>query len=349
MLVCEEIQRAGWDVLTALNIRINKHEDGRVLLNYNQIDSPKENPLVCECRALTLDESGGLIARSFSRFFNYGEAQNITKGFNWDSPITSYDKIDGSFIKVFYRDGWKIQTRASFGEDNMPSISCSWEYVVKECLKAGFFDSAPKHVTFVFELTSPFNQVVQIHTNTNLWLLTAFTGKNELSDDCVDFLAKDLSLLRPARHTFYDLKEVEKYIQDKCKEYVAFEGVVLKDNGGMRLKIKSSNYIALHRLNNNGNIYLDKHIIPLIMAGEIEEVAVYFPLVKEKAAEIQARIDVRMKEVDDYWYCFHDVDSRKKFAESVFGCRWKSLLFTAYTKGGHPRDYLTADFIERSL
>lgn len=27
--------------------------DNRVILNYNQLDSPKENPIVRECRALT--------------------------------------------------------------------------------------------------------------------------------------------------------------------------------------------------------------------------------------------------------------------------------------------------------
>ena len=26
------------------------HEDSRVILNYNQIDSPKQNPIVMECR-----------------------------------------------------------------------------------------------------------------------------------------------------------------------------------------------------------------------------------------------------------------------------------------------------------
>lgn len=58
-----------------LGITHNVHEDGRVILNYSQIDSPKQNPIVMECRGLILDKNNNweLVARSFPRFFNRGE------------------------------------------------------------------------------------------------------------------------------------------------------------------------------------------------------------------------------------------------------------------------------------
>lgn len=58
-----------------LGIKSNCHEDGRVILNYDQINSPKNNDLVRECRGLVLDKNNNweLVARSFSRFFNLGE------------------------------------------------------------------------------------------------------------------------------------------------------------------------------------------------------------------------------------------------------------------------------------
>jgi len=180
-------------------------------------------------------------------------------------------------------------------------------------------------------------------------LLAAFCGKYELVDDLVDELAKQTGLCRPNRHKFYDLMDAQYYIAGEAAKYSGFEGVVLKDVDGMRLKVKSDKYIALHRLFNNGNLLHDKNIIPLIIDGEVDEVATYFPLVRERADELKARIDVYMKEVDNYWFCFKDIESKKKFALAVDKCKWKSLLFLAYTKGGEPRDYLTTEFVIKFL
>ena len=56
MLTLDFIKQYGVDKLAELAIRINRHEDGRIILNYNQLDSPKTDPIVMECRALTVTE-----------------------------------------------------------------------------------------------------------------------------------------------------------------------------------------------------------------------------------------------------------------------------------------------------
>jgi len=62
-----------------LGIKATCHEDGRAILNYSQIDSPKQHPIVLECRGLVLDMNNNweLVARSFSRFFNRGEIVDV--------------------------------------------------------------------------------------------------------------------------------------------------------------------------------------------------------------------------------------------------------------------------------
>ena len=77
------IKTHGVDALTEhYNIKVKRHHsDGRIILNYDQINSPKENEIVGECRALTVTECGDLIARSLPRFFNAGEAPSITSKF----------------------------------------------------------------------------------------------------------------------------------------------------------------------------------------------------------------------------------------------------------------------------
>ena len=50
-----------------LGIKPTFHEDGRVLLNYHQIDSPKTHPMVMQCRQLTLDSNNNYELVAFAR------------------------------------------------------------------------------------------------------------------------------------------------------------------------------------------------------------------------------------------------------------------------------------------
>jgi tRNA splicing ligase len=73
------------------NLDIKEYESGLVVLNYNQINSPKYDPIVMECRGLILDskDSWKIVAKSFRRFFNYGEGDikypDVSKGIVFDS------------------------------------------------------------------------------------------------------------------------------------------------------------------------------------------------------------------------------------------------------------------------
>ena len=59
--------------------------DNRILLNYDQIKSPKTNRVVRDCRGLCLDKTDfSLISRSFGRFFNYTECPENDKNFDWN-------------------------------------------------------------------------------------------------------------------------------------------------------------------------------------------------------------------------------------------------------------------------
>ena len=51
-------------------IKVKHYEDERiVLLDYHQLDSPKMNPIVIECRSLILHfDTLGVISRKFDRF-----------------------------------------------------------------------------------------------------------------------------------------------------------------------------------------------------------------------------------------------------------------------------------------
>jgi hypothetical protein len=83
-------------------------------------------------------------------------------------------------------------------------------------------------------------------------------------------------------------------------DLLTFEGFVIQDNNGMRLKLKSLKYVELHHMAGNGNLYLTKNLLPFILDNETDEVLTYFPSAKE-------RIDVVQGEVDRIWH--HLVES----------------------------------------
>jgi hypothetical protein len=58
---------------------VKSYDCGISKLNYDQIESAKAHPVVMECRGLILSyPHGEVVARSFDRFFNYGEVPVIT-------------------------------------------------------------------------------------------------------------------------------------------------------------------------------------------------------------------------------------------------------------------------------
>jgi hypothetical protein len=67
------------------------HEDGIVILNYDQIESPKSHPIVIECRSLILNiYTLGVVSRKFDRFFNHGECPEFYSDFDINRSYVFY-------------------------------------------------------------------------------------------------------------------------------------------------------------------------------------------------------------------------------------------------------------------
>jgi hypothetical protein len=72
-------------------IKVKDYTD-RVVLNYDQIESPRFDPIVDECRALILKKNTwGVLARGYDRFYNVGEDPNTSK-FPFDSRFVRFDE-----------------------------------------------------------------------------------------------------------------------------------------------------------------------------------------------------------------------------------------------------------------
>jgi hypothetical protein len=319
--------------------------DNRVILNYSQIDSPKSNEIVRECRGLVLDKTNGdLVARAFPRFFNWGELEHEEKWFVWENCYVNH-KEDGSLILLYYYNGeWHINTRGSFGQGEVIKGLMTW----RELFEAAFTDFhvfkqiADKSFTYVFELCSQYNKVVRQYPNPTLYLLSAYNGHHELNPEVVDCIAAEYGLNRPLTVKCNDIFDAMGYI---CKLEVndkTFEGVVIRDINNKRWKVKNPSYIALHRLADNGNLMSAKKLLPLVLTGEIDEIITYFPEIKDRLYALKAELEREFKMVDNIWFCHHDQPSQKKFAQTVLKeTKFSHILFEARKKGVHPKELWT--------
>lgn len=328
-----------------LGIKANFHEDGRVILNYSQIDSPKLNSIVRECRGLVLDRKHNLVAKSFNRFFNWNEGtKNEMDNFDWKNCKITH-KEDGSFLLLYYWLGrWHINTRNSYGNGLVNDSGYTWRDLFKRASKDFvFYDKLDENLCYTFELCSPYNQVVKVYPEPKLFLLSAFRGEEELTHDAVEAIASDLSISRPETVSFDDPLEVASYIANKAITERGFEGTVARDSKNTRFKQKAESYLLLHRLSNNGNIVSTKNLVDIILKGEEDEMITYFPFIKDRLLELKEKFNKLVNDLDNIFYCHWDQVSRKRFAEEVKKHPLSCVLFSIY--GTHYRPGLIRERI----
>lgn len=330
-------------------------EYGLVVLNYCQIESPKGEQIVKECRSLVLAlpyedyqvpdhvpeelRSGycdwfQVVSRSFDRFFNYGEM-----GVSPDvTTLTFHDKLDGSLIGVFYHNGeWLYRTRSMIMPktvvDDLNGIT--WEGLIQACLDWDNFKSNPslcEDMTYILEAVSPFNRIVTDYGNgfeSYLLSVRDNINGNHLSSLVVDHLAKTLKVNRPTQYTFSTLEEALKAQNERIN---LEEGVVGYDRKGVPVvKMKSPAYVAAHHLRGEG-VLNARRVVELININEAAEYLSVFPNDTEKFAPwINAKKELT-KMVSYVYSTIQDKESQKEFALVAITHPFQGMLF-AMRKG----------------
>lgn len=338
------LQTKSFDDLTAeLGIKVNRHETlPLVILNYDQIESPKTHPIVRECRALVLNaDTHAVVARSFPRFFNWGEVQDEMGQFDFGS-VSVQSKEDGSLCLLYFFSGqWRVNTRGSFAQDNMQFHSHTWEQAVCKALGVKTLDDVGAHlskdITYVCEFCSPWNKIVRRYDEPCLYLLTAFFAESgdELTHEQCDGYARASGMLRPELYNFCTIDEIQSFLQTQSETDPTYEGVVMKDRNGKRWKVKSPTYLGLHKMRGEGdNLFNPKNLLPFIMAGEDSELLTYFPEVREAYYELKAKVLGWYADTLEKWVDNKDIEDQKDFALAVKSHKFSAVLFSVRKKYG---------------
>lgn len=342
MLKVQEFIRTNsdWECLLSsepFNLSISYDEVfGRklILLKYSQINSDFSLDIVKECRGLILDaETLEVVCFPFTKFFNYGEPHAST--IDWGSAYVE-SKIDGSIMKVVNLDGENFLLSTNGVID---AFKCNLsESVGSNCPFSSFgelFMEGMKHYglgiedfprlfkpnkTYMFELTSPWNQVVVQWKETKVWFLgerdnltfqETFYGDSELSK------VFDVPKVYPITSIDQCVSAASELPEDE-------EGYVVCDKDFNRIKVKSPRYVQLHYMANNQN-WSGRRVLEILLAGEVSEYIAYFPkfkvafdFVKGKYDAYVSELEYLRKGIDDLLEVENGYMSKKDFAKWVF-------------------------------
>ena len=325
MKVQEYLKEHGLQALVdEFKIDVSDYPD-RVVLNYNQINSPKYNPICDECRALILrKDTWEVMARSFDRFYNVGEGEG------WkDFPVEQAridEKLDGSLLSVYYDDdGWHPATRKKAFAEGGTAYGLDFNQLFEKAIegtrvKEYLNYQLNTNFTYIFELTSPMNRIVTPYSETNVTLIGIRNNLNgfEVGKKSLDYVALHMDVARPKTFeckTFDELIEMANSLEAMNEGFVL---VIEQEGSFRRLKCKNSKYLAIAHMRNNG-IVSPRRILVLIMANEQEEYLQYFESDKKYFDLVKEIYDESLTRIVNLWSEVKDIEDQKEFALAVQG------------------------------
>ena len=290
-----------------------------VIWNYSATVQYTEqwNEIILQCRGLTTDLQGNVIAKPFKKFFNLGENKHVGS-----DNYTVWEKIDGSLIIVFWYNGeWLVSSRGSFYSDQ-----AIW---AKEILSDSFYDSwkeyADKGKTFLFELIVPENKIVIDYGEERaLYLIGAVitdTGEELTPDESM--VCNDWFKL-PSQYHYRHFRSME------LLNWENKEGFVVWFDNGHKVKIKFENYLVKHRIVWS---LTNRLVWEYLSEGRVDELIdqvpdEFYEVVKKEIENLQRTYDFLENSYKNIFdVIMEDQPSRKDFAEKAKEFTYPQILF----------------------
>lgn len=301
-------------------------------------------------RGLVTNSKGEIIARPFTKFFNYEEYLGFAPELiPVNEPFDLFEKMDGSLGIVFYYDGeWIIATRGSFTSEQAIRG--------KEILDREYnLTWINKTNTYLFEIIYPENRIVVDYNGKEKLVLLGVIGSktgHEYSYEYLDIVAnllvndeeKAREIVVKKYNGITNYKEVKAMVKDDQ------EGFVVRFKNGFRMKIKGEEYCRLHRIMthiSNRDIWdvlktEDKTKLYEILDKVPDE---FYNWVKDTIADLENRHELIMGEtITNFWIVddivrkeemklgnglvYDEREYAKKFAEEAFKFKNSHLLFS---------------------
>lgn len=351
----DNVQSGIEQLKSELGIKIKEYPDtGLYVFNYCQIESPKTDPVVMECRGVILRDNFDIVCRPLERFFNLGEALNITSNFDITESVV-YEKLDGSLCKV-YHDGfsWQVATRGTayaesenytgevFQDLMLKAFNCSGIEEFNYILNKSYI---PEHYTLIFEYTSPNNRVVTPYKEDTMYLLAIvdnefgadYTG-TKLYNTIFETLSTKLNIKLPKTFSFTSDSDMKGFVNSLGGLQ---EGVVAHDiKNNIRVKVKADQYVAVHRLRGD-SVPTPRRIMRLVVTNETDEYLAYFPEERERFTPYIQEYETLKYLILLAWEETEHIQDQKEFALAVKNKFFSFILFQAKRDNADPLHILS--------
>ena len=310
-------------------LKLASSGDGRYILNYSEsiLGTPK-GWVSHYCRGLTLagePNNYRIIAKSFDRFYNLSENPEYLVGakeIDFDQPFEVQFKFDGSLILQYLHNGKvSINTRGSFAQSGISSvIDQSWESIFNTCERSRLESKLVENpdCTFIYELCTPYNQVVEYYPESFAKCLGAVrTDGTELQNyfegetyNCEnkEQILELLATLKPTQEGFVIAQwdeDSQTYIRKKLKTKTWLELSHIKESA----------------LSSNGKLW------EVVLSGEKDEVASVFVHIKDQLDNMWNQYQDILKFANDEYDSVKDIESQKDFAIAIKDMEYKHCYF----------------------
>lgn len=211
-------------------LRTQRHPDADLwIYNYTEKTQYENHwtPETLMCRGLILDADGAIVARPFSKFFNYGTPQAVIPA---GEMFTVTEKIDGSLGILYYLpDGEaRLATRGSFTS----------EQAVEGTRILGAYEFEHRNGdTPLFEIVYPSNRIVVDYGSRRELVLLA------VIDNATGWESA-MAWSGPVAERIYhdDIDSLQALARSNA------EGFVVAFESGQRVKVKFAEYVRLHKI-----------------------------------------------------------------------------------------------------
>lgn len=223
-----------------------------------------------ECRGIIFcSHTGMILSRPFGKFFNYGEkTETLPENINIkDDNHTILNKCDGSMIRFFNLNNELISsTKAGITDtseicDKFIENKPEYKHHAKYWLNRGF--------TAIYELCTKQNRIVLSYPEDTM-ILTAIrnmkTGEY-ISYDAMVESASDFNI--PVVDSFNPINDITSF-SDNVRDEQGIEGYVIRFHDGHMLKIKTDEYVAIHKAKES--ILWDRNIVELIIENKLDDI-----------------------------------------------------------------------------
>ena len=299
--------------------------DGRYILTYDEIylETPK-NWVSHYCRGLTLAGTPNnyiIIAKSFNRFYDLDENPNYIKddyNIDFTKPFYVDFKYDGSLILLYFWDGeWRVNTRGSFAQGKVSNIcSQTWSELFWEGFDSTNINNLDKGLTYIYELCSPHNHVVEYYRATSV---------SHLSTMGCD--GKEVYKCNP-NNICNSLEDVNQKLSELTATQEGFVLVQWNEEKKLyaRRKLKTQSWLALSSLKASVGV-TEYKLWDIIFRGNYSDVVAVFPHLAEPIARKEKQYKDLLVEIQDLYNEYKDIENKKDFAMAIKDNKYKGILF----------------------